>query len=218
MKGYIVKDNHGAITESYRKVVANIEFANIDNNIKTIMITSSLSNEGKTTTISNLASFMTDSYKNVLLIDLDLRRPTIHKHFMLSNKSGLSNLLIKKDSYRNYVHKVYERLDVITSGTIPANPAEIINSKMLKGLLKELSEDYDYIFLDTPPIDMVSDPINIATFCDAVILVIAYSETEKEIAKNSVKSLKQVNANIIGTILNKTPKTKRSKYNYNYNY
>jgi len=217
MERYMVNDHHGSsIAESYRKIAANIEFANIDNNIKTIMVTSSLASEGKTTTIANLASVMTDSKERILLIDLDLRKPAIHKQFKLSNKNGLTDLLISKDSYKNYINSVYDGLDVITSGKIPANPAEIVNSKAIKELLKELSNNYDYIFIDTPPIVLVSDPITIATFSDAVILIIAYSETEKEIAKKAVESLKHVNANIIGTILNKSPITKHNKYYYNY--
>lgn len=217
MERYLLKDHHeSAIAESYRKVAANIEFANIDNNIKTIMVTSSLASEGKTTTIANLASVMTDSMKKILLIDLDLRKPAVHKQFKLSNKNGLTDLLMNKDNYKNYINSVYAGLDVITSGKIPANPSEIINSKSIKDLIKELSADYDYIFIDTPPIVLVSDPITIATFSNAVILIIAYSETEKEVVKKSVESLKHVNANIIGTILNKSPITKHNKYYYNY--
>jgi len=217
MERYMVNEHHdSSIAESYRKIAANIEFANIDNNIKTIMVTSSLASEGKTTTIANLASVMTDSKEKILLIDLDLRKPAVHKQFKLSNKNGLTDLLMNKDSYKNYINSVYDGLDVITSGKIPANPSEIINSKAIKELLKELSNNYDYIFIDTPPIVLVSDPITVATFSDAVILIIAYSETEKEIARKSVESLKYVNANIIGTILNKAPVTKHNKYYYNY--
>lgn len=217
MERYIVKDDHRSpMAESYRKVAANIEFANIDNNIKTIMVTSSLASEGKTTTISNLASVMTDSKEKILLIDLDLRKPSVHKQFNVSNKNGLTDLLMNKDGYKNYVNNVYAGLDIITSGKIPSNPSEIINSKAIKELIKEVSIDYDYIFIDTPPVALVSDPITISTFSDAVILVIAHSETEKEVAKKSIENLRQVNANIIGTILNKVPTTKHNKYYYNY--
>jgi len=202
--------------ESYRKIAANIEFANIDGNIKTIMNTSSLAGEGKTTTISNIATVMTESDKNILLIDLDLRKPTVHKQFNLSNKTGLTDLLLKKDDYKQYINHVYHNLDVITSGEIPSNPAEILNSKAIKELIKGLTSHYDYIFLDVPPVIVVSDPLTIAKFSDAVILTISYSSTEKEIAKKAIESLRNVNANIIGTILNKVPVTKQNKYYYNY--
>lgn len=218
MEGYLLTGHEGTtIAESYRKVVANIEFANIDQNIKTIMVTSSLAGEGKTTTLCNLASVMTDAKRKILIIDLDLRKPTVHKKFNISNSKGLMELLMNKDDYKNYINNVYRGLDVITSGKIPPNPAEIVNSKAIRELIKELSEHYEYILIDTPPIAMVSDPITISTYTDAVILTIAYSHTEREIAKKSVASLKHVNANIIGTVLNKIPITKQNKYYY-YNY
>jgi len=203
-----------AITEAYRKVATNIKYANIDNNIKTVMITSSMTGEGKTTTTCNLATVMTELEKNILLIDLDLRKPSVHKFFNLSNKTGLTDLLLNKDDFNNYINNVYPKLHVITAGKILSNPSEIINSKAIKELLNILSLHYDYIFLDTPPIALVSDPITIATYADAVILAIAYGETEIEIAKKSVDSLKLVNANLIGTILNKLPVTKQNNYYY----
>lgn len=217
MKDYtVIDDQNSPITEAYRKISANIQFANIDGYIKTIMVTSPLEGEGKTTTICNIASVMTELNKKILLIDLDLRKPTIHKHFNISNSKGLTDLLINKDCYFDYINNIYPCLDVITSGKVPSNISEILNSKAIKMLLKELSSHYDYIFLDTPPIALVSDPITIATYADAVILTIAYSKTEKEIAKKSIDSLRQVNANIIGTILNKVPVTKQNKYYYSY--
>lgn len=200
------------IAEYYRKLAVNIEYANIDGNIKTIMVTSSMENEGKTTTISNLACVMTELNKKILLMDLDLRKPAVHKYFNLSNGSGLTNLLLNKENYKMYIHNIQPGLDVLTSGRLPSNTTEIINSKAIKELLKELSSYYDYIFIDTPPVALVSDPINIAVFSDAVIITIAYSETDKEIIKKSINLLKQVNANIIGTVLNKVPLGKKNKY------
>ena len=178
------------------------------------MVTSSVQSEGKSTTISNLATVMADLNKKILLIDFDLRKPSIHKQFNLSNRNGLTDLLLNKDNYKGYTNNVYTGLDVITSGKVPSNPSEILNSNAIKELLKELSSHYDYILLDTPPIVLVSDPITISTYSDAVILTVAYSETEKEIAKKCVDSLRQVNANIIGTVLNKVPVTKQNKYYY----
>lgn len=217
MKRYMVKKNcDSSMIESFRRVVANIEFANIDNNIKTIMVTSSLASEGKTTIIANIASVMTDSKKKVIVIDLDLRKPALHKQFGLSNNKGLTDLLINKDNYKTYINNVFDGVDIITSGKIPANPSEIINSKAIKELINKLSADYDYVLIDTPPIALVSDPITISIFSDAIILVVAYAETEKEIAKKSIDSLKRVNANIIGVILNKSPVTKLNKHYYSY--
>jgi len=180
------------------------------------MVTSALASEGKTTTISNLAGVMAELNKKILLMDLDLRKPAVHKQFNISNRYGLTDLLLNKDSYKNYVNNVYEGLDVLVSGKIPSNPSEIVNSNSIKELLNELSNHYDYIFIDTPPIMLVSDPITIATYTDAVILTIAYSESEKDIIKKAYDSLTSVNANVIGTILNKMPINKQNKYYYSY--
>lgn len=202
------------ITESYRKLAVNLEYANIDGNIKIIMMTSSMGNEGKTTTISNLACVMTELNKKILLIDLDLRKPSVHKYFNLTNGSGLTDLLLNKGNYNKYIHNIKPGLDVLTSGRVPSSSTEIINSKAIRDLLKELSSGYDYIFLDAPPIALVSDPVNIAVYSDAVIFTIAYSEADKETIKKSIDSLKQVNANIIGTVFNKVPISKHNKYHY----
>lgn len=215
MQKYLIKDNPTSpIAEAYRKIATNIEFSNIDNEIKTIMITSAKQDEGKTTTICNLVMVMTELKKKILLIDLDLRKPAVHKTFKISNKQGLTDILINKDDYKSYLHNVYQGLDILTTGMIPANLTEIINSKALKELIKEMSNNYDYIFIDTPPVMLVSDPITISTYSDAVILAIEHGKTEKELAKKAVESLKQVNANIIGAVLNNIPVSKQSNYYY----
>ena len=209
----MVRENpKSPIAEAYRKIATNIEFANIDGNIKTIMSTSSMQGEGKTTSICNIAGVMIDLNKRVLLLDMDFRKPAVHKHFNLSNRTGLTDILINKDDFRGYINNVYKGLDVITSGKTPSNPSEILNSKSIKALISEMSEYYDYVFIDTPPVAMVSDPVTIAIYVDAVLFVVAYSETDTDVAKKSVESLKHVNANIIGTIFNKLPVNKSSYY------
>jgi capsular exopolysaccharide synthesis family protein len=182
------------------------------------MVTSSLPGEGKTTTVENLAFVMKDLKNSVLIIDLDLRKPSVHKRFNLSNKCGLTDLLLNKDDYKHYINNVYPGVDVITSGRIPSNPPEVINSKAIKELIKELSSHYDYIFVDTPPVAMVSDPITIATITDAVVLTVAHGEIVREVAKKTVDSLRQVNANILGIVLNKLPIGKENYYYYYYSY
>lgn len=215
MEKFLIKNNPSSpIAEAYRKIATNIEFSNIDNEIKTIMVTSAKQDEGKTTTICNLAMVMTELKRNILLMDLDLRKPAVHKQFELSNKKGLTDLLINKDDYKTYIQNVYPGLDVLTTGMIPANPAEIINSRTLKELIREMAKSYDYIFLDTPPVMLVSDPITISTYANAVVLAIEHGKTEKELAKRAVDSLKQVNANIIGAVFNNIPVSNQSNYYY----
>ena len=216
MERFMARENPGSpIVEAYRKIVTNIEFANIDNNIKTIMCTSSMPGEGKTTTVCNIAGVLIDLGKKVLLLDMDLRKPMVHKFFKLSNRIGLTDILINKDDFKGYLNNIYEGLDVITSGRVPSNPSEVINSKAIKELIKNISTYYDYVLIDAPPVAMVSDPITISTYTDAVLLVVAYSETDSETAKRAADSLRHVNANIIGTIFNKIPVSKKNKYYYN---
>lgn len=209
MEGFMARENpRSIVTEAYRKIAINIEAANADGNIKTIMITSSVSGEGKTTSICNIAEVMIDLNKRVLLLDMDFRKPSLHEYFKLSNKTGITDILINKDDFRGYINNVYENLDVVTIGKIPSNPSEMLNSEFIRELISEMSESYDYIFIDTSPVALVSDPITIATFADGVLFVVAHSETDSYIARKSVESLKRVNANIIGTIFNKIPATK----------
>lgn len=215
-KFMVLEHPESFLTETYRKVAANIEHANIDKNIKTIMVTSSVQGEGKTTTVCNIACVMTELNKNILLVDLDFRKPFVHKFFNLSNKNGFTDLLYNKDDYTNYIKGVCPRMDVITAGINPFNPAEILNSRSIREVLNILSMSYDYVFLDTPPIAMVSDPIIISAYVDAVIMIMAYGYADKEIVRKSVNSLKQVHANIIGTVLNKSPLPKQNKHYYNY--
>lgn len=112
----VLGNQRSPITEVYRKIAANIQYANVDDNIKTVMITSTMTNEGKTTTISNIATVMTDANKKVLIMDLDLRKPTIHKQFNITNKRGLTELLLDKGDYKDYITNISESLDVLTSG------------------------------------------------------------------------------------------------------
>lgn len=113
------------------------------------------------------------------------------------------------------MNSVYQGLDVIVSGRIPSNPSEVINSKTIKEMIKKMSANYDYVLIDTPPIAVVSDPIIIATYTDAVLLVVAYSETDGETARKAADSLRHIKANIIGTVFNKVPVSKKNKY-YSY--
>ncbi len=212
---FLISDNPSSpVAEAYRKITTNIEFSNVDNEIKTIMITSAKQDEGKTTTICNIAAVMTELKKNILIMDLDLRKPAVHKQFNLSNKTGLTDLLMNKDDFKSYLQNISPGMDVITTGRVPANPAEIINSRTLKELIKEMAAEYDYILLDAPPVMLVSDPITISTYSNAVVLAIEHGKTEKELAKKAVDSLKQVDANIIGAVFNNIPVSKHSNYYY----
>lgn len=148
----IVQNNpKSPISETYRAIRTNIQFAGAGKHLKYIAFTSSVPGEGKSTTISNLALTMAQDGKKVLLIDNDLRKPRQHKVFGLLNK-GLTNIIAMGLTFDEVVNKdVFPNLDVLTSGPIPPNPSEILGSEKMSDILKEVGEKYDYIFLDTPP-------------------------------------------------------------------
>jgi capsular exopolysaccharide synthesis family protein len=207
-------------SEAYRILRTNIQFASPDKELKTILITSSTPDEGKSTTVVNLGIILAQAGKKILVIDCDLRKPVIHKSFRLSNDSGLTNILVSNIESCNVINKTYiDNLEILTSGPIPPNPAELLGSKKMKNLLQELTRIYDYIILDTPPIGLVTDSALLAAVADGTILVISSGKVVVEMAKRSTDSLLKVGANILGVVLNKIPKNGKGYYNsYYYKY
>lgn len=216
MKELIVhNDPKSPIAEAYRNIRTNMQFANLDRNLKTIMITSSTQGEGKTTTISNVAISLSTLGKKVIIIDSDLRRPRIHKAFNLTNNKGLTDALLENSSYKEYIQKgPGENLYILTAGQIPPNPSEMLSSNSMKKLIEEIKEEYDYVLIDAPPVVIVTDAAIISTFADGVILVCASGEAEIEIIKRAKENLQKVNANILGVVINKLPLDNSKSYSY----
>lgn len=207
------------ISEAYRVVRTNIQFSSFDTPLKTIVITSSIPGEGKTTTVVNLAITFAQLGSKVLLIDADLRKPRIHKVFDIKNHSGLTNILASRDDYKNYIKKsVIENLDIITCGVIPPNPSELLTSNAMRSFIEKAKEDYDIVFLDSPPIGTVTDAAIISTFVDGTILVAASGVVDSVTLMNAKEQLDKVNANIIGIVLNKIGKNSHGNYYYQYYY
>ncbi|MBX7372886.1 CpsD/CapB family tyrosine-protein kinase [Clostridium chauvoei] len=190
------------IAESYRTLRTNIQYSSFDKEYKAIVITSSEPGEGKSTTAANLALSLAQGEKKVVLIDCDLRKPSIHKKFKVSNATGLSDVLIGKERLSNTLKRHGENLLILPSGKIPPNPSEMLSSKAMSNLLEELKEDFDYIIIDTPPIQAVTDSQILSTKVDGTLLVIRAKETKRESVHNAVNLLKKVNAHIMGTVLN----------------
>ncbi|MBU5436772.1 CpsD/CapB family tyrosine-protein kinase [Tissierella sp. MSJ-40] len=206
------------VSEAFRTLRTNIQFSNIDKDIKTIVVTSSSPSEGKSTIAANLANTIAQGEKKVLLIDCDLRKPRVHKVFGLSNLEGLTNVIVGEKKLSEVVHNSEELKDlyIVSSGPIPPNPAELLGSKRMKDFLDSIKEEYDMVILDTPPIGLVTDSAVLSTIVDGTILVTAVGQTDVEVVKRAKELLEKVNANIIGVILNKVPTEGRGYYKYHY--
>lgn len=207
-------DPKSVISEQYRAIRTNIEYSNVDQNTKTILVTSSDKNEGKTTTVSNLAVSFANLKKKVLIIDCDLRNPSIHKMFRLNNIYGLTDILAKDRAVDKCIQETeLENLYVLTAGATPPNPAEILSSEKMKNLIEDLKNIYDYIFIDTPPIGLVTDAGVLSSFTDGVVLVVKSESVEKKYLEDTKKKLDAVDARILGAILN-SYKSEQKDYNY----
>lgn len=201
-----VKDLHpkSPVAEAYRTIRTNISFSDIDNEIKTILFTSTRKNEGKSTVAANVAySFSKLENKKILLMDLDLRNPSIHKMFGVSNTIGIIEHLKECIPLDECIHKIEYNFHVLSVGMIPPNPSEILSSKRIRRFIEYIKEYYDYIFIDAPPVGIVSDPIIISEYIDGIIYVIAYNEIDMSYANIGIDNLKKAGGNIIGAVLNK---------------
>lgn len=213
-----LKDPKSPVSEAYRTLRTNIQFANVDNELKCIVLTSAGPGEGKSSTVANIAVAMAQTGKNVLVIDADLRNPSQHKIFGLANEEGLSTTLVTEVPLLNHVLKSpQEGLDVLTAGPIPPNPAELLGSRKMKQLLEEARNHYDVVLIDTPPTIAVTDSSILAQTVDGVVLVLSSGEVNRDYAIRAKEQLEKVGAKIIGTVLNKVEmKTKEHYYYYYY--
>ena len=217
---FIKQNPKSPISEAFRTLRTNIQFSSIDKPIKSIVITSSGPGEGKSTVSVNIAATIAKSGKKVLLIDADLRKPTLHKLFHITNLEGLTNILVDDVNYTQFLHesKGIEGLDLIGSGPIPPNPAELVGSNKMKSFIDNMNSIYDMIILDTPPVGLVTDSALLSTIVDGTILVCSVGEADIVAAKRSKELLEKVKANILGVVLNKVPINGGGYYKYHYSY
>ncbi len=212
-----VRNPKSPISESYRGIRTSIEFSNLDKEMKVIIVTSSMQNEGKSTVMANLAVSFANLEKKVLLLEGDLRNPSVHRMFNISNINGLTDILLNNKNFADCVHCTeIKNLHVLTCGAMPPNPSEILSSKKMKEFIACVREYYDYIFIDAPPIGIVTDAGIISTYIDGCFFVVGSNQCDVEMAKIAKQRLDDVKANIIGAVLNKF-ETEGSGYNY-YNY
>ncbi len=198
-----VSEPRSAISEAYRTLRTNLDFAGLDRALKTLVITSAGVGEGKSTTLANLAIVSAQAGRKVVLVDADLRRPTLHKLFGLPNDRGLTTAILD-DEVRQAppLHLTgIEGLSVLTSGPLPPNPADLMGSRLMEEVIGALAQGADQILIDTPPVVAVTDAAVLATKVDGVLLVISAGKTRREYARSAVQRLQQINARVVGTVL-----------------
>lgn len=201
------------VSESVKILRTNLQFSNVDGNLKTIMITSSVPGEGKSFISSNLAVAFAALGMKVLLVDCDMRRGTQHKQFKLSNLNGLSDLLVDANvNYEKYIKDAkVENVSLITAGTVPPNPSELLASKKFETFVSDMKEMFDIIIFDLPPVTVVPDATIVATKADKTVIVSRVKVTPMEDLEKTKKMLENVNANIAGVVVNGV-KTSSKKY------
>lgn len=214
-RGLITKvDPKSPVSEQYRTIRTNLHFASIDQELKTIMVTSSNPSEGKSTTIANLAVVLAQQGNSVLLIDADMRKPSVHYTFRCPNTKGLTTVLTKQASLEEAVFASdVENLHILTSGPIPPNPSELLSSKAMELMLTSAKVTYDFVLLDTPPVLAVTDAQVLGNICEGVVLVVSSGKTEVEQAVRAKDLLEKSKAKILGVVLNEK-EVKQSQYYY----
>lgn len=200
----VLRKPNSIIAEQYRAIRTNLQFSAMDQEIKTLAITSPGIGEGKSTTATNLAVSMAQQGRNVLLVDANLRQPMIHSTFHLPNTSGLADVLMKKADWKKSIQQTeIERLEVLTSGSSVPHPAELLSSPMMGEWEIEAQAEYDILIFDCPPVLDVTDGRIVAYQCDGVILVLCSGKTKSQKAVEAKKSLEFVRAKLVGVIFNR---------------
>lgn len=221
MNELIVATNpKSSIAEAIKTIRTNLQFSSVDDKVKSILVTSSFSGEGKSFVTSNLAVAFAQAGTKVLIVDCDLRRGRQHNIFHVENLEGLSNLLIDdvEKKYKHYIKKTrYENIYVLPMGIVPPNPSELLASDKNKQLVEILAKNYDLVIYDGVPVGGLTDSIIMADLVDKIVIVSAYKQTPIELLNNTKKNLEKFSDKIAGVVLNKYPATKDHYYsNYYY--
>lgn len=208
---------HSPRAESFRQLRTNLKFANVSAQARTVLITSSLPSEGKSTTATNLALALAQSGQRVCLVDADLRRPMIHDYLGLEKDAGLTTALVGQADVEELLQPWGEdQLFVLTSGVIPPNPSELLGSDEMKALVARLGQAFDTVIVDAPPLLPVTDAAILAQYVGGVILVVGAKKTTSHHLAKSLSALELVGANLLGIVLNSLPLKEQEAYGYGY--
>lgn len=221
------KRNQFDVDEIYRSLRTNIEFSQMDEEIQVISVASTIPNEGKSSVATNLARIMAAKYKNVLLVDCDLRNPSVHKVMKISNRSGLTNIIsefqegLSINSYEGVQQVQYDggqTLTVITAGHRVPNPSEVLGSKKMGRFLEQARKEFGYIIIDSPPVLLASETIPLCNLSDGVLYVVDAKNADKRKVRAAIKDLKRNGGHVIGVVLNKVDMSDEKRYGYGYGY
>jgi receptor protein-tyrosine kinase len=211
-----ILDPSGIAAEAYRTLRTNIFYSVADTPPKVIVMTSPGPQEGKSTTCANLGVVLAQADKGTLIVDCDLRKPVVHRVFGLRNVHGLMNVLTGERDLESVWQEPIKDLKVLTVGPMPLNPAEVLSSQRFAEFLENVRERFDYVLVDAPPVQLVSDPTIIATQGDAVLLVLDAQNTRKGAVRQAVRSMEAVGANVLGTVMNNVKLSRAGYYGYGY--
>ena len=207
------------VAEQYRTIRTNIEFMAVDREIQAILVTSATQGEGKSTTSSNLAVAYAQQGKKVLIIDTDMRRPTVHYTFRVANGLGLSSLLTRQaEKEKAILPTKVDNLSILTAGPIPPNPAELLSSRAMEHLVAQLREEFEVIIFDAPPLLQVADSRITSKLTDGVVLVVGCTTSDRQRVLKAKEQLELAEAKILGVVLNRRELTDDSAYQYYYSY
>ena len=207
------------VSEAFRSLRTNLQFSGIDTPLKTVLVTSASPSDGKSSIVANLATVIAQSEKNVVVMDADMRRPTLHKLFKLSNRIGLSDYFIRTPEKMTGVVKKtrVNGLNIITSGSLPPNPSELLSSSKMQDVLSLLEKHFDMVLLDSPPLLAVTDALILAKSVNGVLLVVDPKKTKRGAIRQAIEQLQRLDTRLLGVVLNNI-KVKRSSYYYNRDY
>jgi capsular exopolysaccharide synthesis family protein len=195
------------ISEAYRTLRTNLQFVSLDKPLRSLLVTSPGAQQGKSTTLANLAVTIAQGEKQVILVDCDLRRPTLHKLFGLEDKPGLTSMMLDEESMSDppLQETAVPRLRLLASGPLPPSPADLLGSRRMDRVVELLAERADIVLLDAPPVVAVSDAAVLATKVDGVLLVVSAGQTKRDDVQAAKTRLEKVNANLIGAVLTNVP-------------
>lgn len=199
-----ISNPRSPISEAYRSLRTNLEFSSLDRPLKTMVVTSAGPEEGKSTTLANLAVTLAQAEKKVILVDCDLRRPSQHEIFEVGNSLGLTTMVVDEEAFKNppLQETPVPNLKLLPSGPLPPNPSELLGSRRMEEIIATLREKADLVLFDAPPIIAVTDAAVLASKVDGVLLVIKAGTTKRDHAQRAKALLEKVNARLVGAVLN----------------